>query len=185
MVKLQFLAWSFKAPKPSLPPPAWQVIITGKDGANTGRVCTWQAAHEEGFYFSVLYNEPKPRKLWNLPQVTRQEWRSRNLRLSCLFPKPVQYTATGSIRKDCQPHKSRAVSLRCGNSGDLSRVHSASLFIESWGALSHLTVYHPCELAQGPHRPSLCTIYVYFSICLCNIPGDSLNTSVYHSHTSS
>ena len=65
--------------------------------------------HEEAFSFSVLYNEPKPRKLRNLPQVTRQEGRSRNLRPS-LFPKPVQYTATGSIRKDYQPHKSSAVS---------------------------------------------------------------------------
>ena len=45
------------------------------------------------------------------------------------------------------------------------------------------TVYRPCELAQGPHGPSLCTTHVYFSICLCNIPGDSLNTPVYHPHT--
>ena len=111
-----------------------------------------------------------------------QEWRSRNLRPSCLFPKPVQYTATGSIRKDYQPHKSSAVSLRCGNSGDLSRVHLAYLFIESWGAPSpqqctvlvnwprvptgHLCVppmytsQYACVTSQGTVSTHLCTTLI-------------------------
>ena len=140
------------------------------------RVCTWQHAHEEAFSFSVLYNEPKPRKLRNLPQVTRQEGRSRNLRPS-LFPKPVQYTATGSIRKDYQPHKSSAVSQMRQQWGpfqspfslSISRIVGWSIPPNSvpslWTGPGAISVYHPCIL------PNACiTSQGIVSTHLCNVP---------------
>ena len=87
----------------------------------------------------------------------------------------------------CHQKRLSATQKQCGESQMWQQwgpfQSPVSLFIESWGAPSHLTVYRPCELAWGPHGPSLCTTHVYFSICLCNIPGDSLNTPVYHPHT--